>query len=321
MPTTISVIVPLYNEEENLAVLHKRLANLAESNPDFSWEFILVDDGSTDHSFEVLKRLVEQDNRIRTLRFSRNFGSHQALMAGLPEATGDVAVNLAADLQDPPELIPEMMQALKEKGADIVWAVRRTRKESVFYRLVSRIFYFLMRHLALKETPSSGTDICLINRKVIDTIVPMQEKNISLFSLILWSGFNQTSIEYDRSVRRSGKSKWTFSKRSKLVIDSIASFSYKPIRLISVSGVLISTTGFLYALVIIVNALFDKTLPEGWPALMVIVLVLSGFQLLMLGIVAEYLWRIFSEVQRRPPFIISERAGFPSSPSGIEKER
>ncbi len=191
-------------------------------------------------------------------------------MARLPEATGDVAVNLAADLQDPPELIPEMMKALKEKETDIVWAVRRTRKESVFHRIGSRIFCFLMKRLALKETPSSGADIFLINRKVID---------------------------------------------------SIASFLYFPIRLISASGILISTGGFLYAIIIIINALIYERIQQGWPALMVVILVLSGFQLLMLGIVAEYLWRTFSEVQRRPPFIISERAGFPSSSSGTERDR
>lgn len=306
----LSVVVPVYNEEKVLHVLYTRLSRVTESEPGMGWEFIFVDDASTDRSVEILKGLAATDNRVRVIRFSRNFGSHQAIMAGLSYASGDLAVNLSADLQDPPEVIPAMVRALKEHGAEIVWAVREAREDPWSKVLFARLFYLLMRAIALKDTPPTGADIVLMTRKVLETIVGMRDKNISLFSLILWSGFTQTSVPYRRERRQEGSSKWTASKRIKMVIDSVVSFSYFPIRFISGSGIVISTIGFAYAAYVVFNTLVLQTTAPGYASLMVVILVLSGFQLLMLGIVAEYLWRALSEIQHRPSFIIAERIGF-----------
>jgi len=307
----ISVITPVYNEEENIESIHNRLKGVSEGLPEIDWEFIFVDDASEDQSFAVLRKLVHKDVRIHVIRLSRNFGTFQAIMAGFTHCTGDYAVNIAADFQDPPELIPRMLHAMREGKADIVWAVRKTLKEALAKRFVNRLFYWFMRKFALPNTSPKGADIVLLSRKVIDTILLMKERNLSLFSLILWSGFQQTSIGYDRPARHSGASKWTLGKRLKLGVDSIVSFSTFPIRLISVSGMLISAVGFLFALKVIIAAFVGPTSPRGWASLMVVILVLSGLQLLMLGIVAEYLWRTFTEVQPRPPFIVSDRLGFP----------
>lgn len=306
----LSVVIPVYNEEEVLQASYARLSHVADGEPGFRWEFIFVDDASTDRSFEILKRLAASDTRVRVIRLSRNFGSHQAIMAGLSHTSGDLAVNLSADLQDPPEVIPAMVRVVRERGAEIVWAVREAREDPWHKVLFARLFYLLMRAIALKDTPPTGADIVLITRKVIDVIVAMREKNISLFSLILWSGFTQTSIPYQRERRQAGSSKWTVSKRTKMAIDSVVSFSYFPIRFISGSGIVISAIGFLYAAYVVINALVLQTTAPGYASLMVAIIVLSGFQLLMLGIVAEYLWRTLSEIQRRPSFIIAERIGF-----------
>lgn len=307
----ISIIIPVHNEKENIPVLYERLSAVANEASDYVFEFIFVDDYSSDNSFEILKSYTKQDNRVKILKFSKNFGSHVACFAGLSYCTGNAATVISADMQEPPELIPQLIHKWQQKYG-VVWAVREEREEPAIKLLLAKLYYFIMRKIALKEFPLRGADMFLIDRKVIDVITVTKEKNTSLFGLICWSGFNQATIPYKREKRISGKSNWTFSKQVKIAIDSFVSFSYLPIRLSSYAGFLISFSGFLYALFIIVRYFFYKGEVAGWSSLMVVLLIVSGIQLLILGILGEYLWRSLEESRKRPLFIIEEKAGFNS---------
>jgi dolichol-phosphate mannosyltransferase len=266
-----------------------------------------VDDGSSDRSFQFLEDLARKDSRVKVIKFSRNFGSHAACLAGLAKATGDACTFLSADLQDPPEMIA-MLISEWAKGYEVVFGIREWGKESS--RLFPKIYYKAVRRFALKNMPETGTDVFLIDRKVVDTVVSIREKNTSIFGLILWSGFKQTIVTYRKGLRLKGISKWTLGKKIKLFIDTFVSFSYIPLRLISVVGILLAFMGFLYAFFIVFNRLFFSVPVEGWASLKVVLLVVSGTQLVFLGILGEYLWRNFDETRKRPPFIIDRMIGF-----------
>jgi glycosyltransferase involved in cell wall biosynthesis len=302
----LSIIIPVYNEEENLPLLYKRVCDFVEQSDD-SYEVIFVDDGSQDRSFLILKGLASQDPRIRVLRLSRNFGSHSACLAGLISSRGRACVWLPADLQDPPEIIRRMAEEWK-KGYEIVFAVKEQGGNSP--RVFQAIYYRMVRKWALRNMPRTGIDLFLLDRKVVDVITSMQEKNTSILGLILWSGFSQTAIEYKKGERYKGVSKWTPAKKVKLFIDTFVSFSYFPIRSISVIGIIFALLGFFYAAFIIINRLLFSLPIEGWSSLMVVLLVVSGIQMLMLGVLGEYLWRNFDESRMRPSFIIAEKIGF-----------
>lgn len=302
----ISVIIPSYNEEENLHALYTRLKNIADASK-HHFEFIFIDDGSSDNSFNLLQELSAKDNRIKALGFSRNFGSHAGCMAGLIHSKGDAVTFISADLQDPPELILQLIEQWAS-GYDVVIGVRKWEKQTG--RFFPSLYYHLVRRFALKNMPQMGTDVFLIDRKVVNAIKDMKEKNTSIFGLILWSGFHQTVISYEKGTRYKGLSKWTLGKKIKLFIDTFVSFSYFPIRLISVAGILLAFFGFIYAIVVIMNRLFFFKAIEGWASLMVVLLIVSGIQMLMLGILGEYLWRSFDESRKRPVFIIDKMIGF-----------
>ncbi|MBM4135408.1 MAG: glycosyltransferase family 2 protein [Nitrospira sp.] len=302
----ISVIIPSYNEEENIPALYTRLKGIADSST-HHFEFIFIDDGSSDNSFNLLQELSAKDNRIKALRFSRNFGSHAGCMAGLIHSKGDAVTFISADLQDPPELILQLIEQWAS-GYDVVIGVRKWEKQTG--RFFPSLYYHLVRRFALKNMPRMGTDVFLIDRKVVNAIKDMKEKNTSIFGLILWSGFHQTVISYEKGMRYKGLSKWTLGKKIKLFIDTFVSFSYFPISLISVAGILLAFFGFIYAIVVIINRLFFAQAIEGWASLMVVLLLVSGVQLLMLGILGEYLWRNFDESRKRPVFIIDKMVGF-----------
>lgn len=302
----ISFIIPVYNEEENLPILCQRLQDFAK-NSEYDFEFIFIDDGSEDNSFPILKGLSAKEARIKIIKFSRNFGSHAACLAGLMYSKGDACTFISADLQDPPELIQRMIDEWK-KGYEVVIGVREWEGKSL--RLFPRIYWKLVKKFALKSMPESGTDVFLIDKKVVDAVTSMKEKNTSIFGLILWSGFKQTVITYKKGQRHKGVSKWTFGKKIKLFIDTFVSFSYSPIRVISLVGIVFALAGFFYAIFIIFNRLFLAVPVEGWASLMVVLLVVSGVQLIMLGILGEYLWRNFDESRKRPIFIIDKTVGF-----------
>lgn len=302
----VSIIIPVYNEEENLPVLHEALLNsFKDSTHEF--EVIFVDDFSTDNSLSILKEISSRDRRVKIIRFSRNFGSHAACMAGLMNSKGDACAFISADMQEPPSLILQFIKEW-EKGSRIVMGLREAEEKQ--YSFFSKIYYKLVRKFALENMPERGTDVFLIDRKVVDAITHFNEKNTSIVGLLLWSGFSQAFIPYKREQRQRGLSKWTLGKKTKLFIDTFVSFSFFPIRLISLIGIVVALVGFIYAAIVMANRLFFAKAIEGWASLMVVLLLVSGIQLLMLGILGEYLWRSFDESRNRPPFIIDQRIGF-----------
>lgn len=234
-----SIIIPVLNEEENLPHLLQAIDDAFQPRADVTLELIFVDDGSRDGTLAKLRDVAGADKRIRALSFSRNFGSHAALMAGFRHCTGDAAAYLSADLQDPPEMLLRMLEKLKD-GNQVVWGTREQREDAAATRLFSMLYSTLMRRLALKDMPNTGIDLCLIDRSVIDAITKVEEKNTSVFGLIMWSGFRQTFLPYHRRARQRGKSRWTLGKKLKLFVDSFVSFSFFPIRLVSYLGVVFS---------------------------------------------------------------------------------
>lgn len=308
----LSLLIPVLNEEENIRKLIPSVDEAFAVEPDTVLEFVFVDDGSRDSTFSILADLANHDSRVKVIRLSRNFGSHAALLAAFTHCTGDVASYLAADLQDPPEVLREMLQKWRE-GAPVVWGQRTRREEPISQKLFAQLYYQLMRRYALPQIPAGGLDICMIDRKVIDTIVEMREKNTSIFGLVLWSGFPQAFVSYERRQRQHGTSRWTLEKKIKLVVDSFVAFSFTPIRLVTYLGLTFAFLGFGYGALTIFRALMGYTTIQGWASLITIILFLSGVQLLMLGIVAEYLWRTFDESRGRPPFVVYQTAGLDNS--------
>lgn len=305
---TVSIAVPVYYNELNLPHLFPRLFGLADANPQYDFEYIFVDDGSGDNSFQILADLAERDARVRVVKLSRNFGSNAATLAGLHYVSGDCVAMIAADLQDPPELITTMLQRW-EAGKKVVLATREDREDPLVNRLLSGAFYWLFRHLAIREMPANGCDFVLVDRKVADMLVQMGEKNPYLFGLILWLGFDRDIVYYTRQKRELGKSRWTLGKRVKYFIDALVSFTYVPMRLVSALGIALALAGFVWAVVVVLNRILAGVPVQGWASLMTVVLVVSGVQLLTLGIFGEYLWRNFEETRKRPSFVIDQLIG------------
>jgi dolichol-phosphate mannosyltransferase len=317
----LSVVVPCYREADNLPTLAARIERALAARQ-FDWELVLIDDHSPDGTFEAARRLALADARVRVYRLARNCGSHLASLAGLDLARGDFAVVMAADLQDPPEVLPDLV-AQWRSGFQVVWACRGERVDvglagrlgtALYNRLVSRL-------VPDRQLPPQGADFFLVDRVVIDALKRCRESRPNVLALVLWLGFRQGTIQYRKDARLSGRSAWTLRRKVRLLLDSITGFSHLPLRLISVAGFAIATAGFLYAFWIIVSYLVNPTPVEGWASLMVVILVLSGAQMMMLGVVGEYLWRALEEGRRRPRYSI-EQAIDPTEASGaIEPER
>lgn len=299
----LTIVTPAYNEAENLPVLYQRLRRVLDSI-DTDWEWVVVDDHSTGGTFEVLTHLAGQDGRLRGFRFSRNFGSHTAITCGLNHARGECAIIMAANLQDPPEEIPRLLTEWQH-GAQVVWAVRGRREgKSAIYLGFARLYYVLMRRTgALRDLPAAGADFFLIDRCVIDAFNQFHESHVSILALITWMGFRQATISYSKQARLHGRSGWSLEKKLRLVVDSITSFTYFPIRLMSYVGFITALLGFLYAGLVVFNALRGFP-PQGWASLMIVVLVVGGVQMIMLGVLGEYLWRALDEARGRPRYII-----------------
>lgn len=309
----LSVITPAFNEAENLPVLHERLS-AALGAAGMEWEWIVVDDHSADRTFGVLQEIASRDPRVRALRLTRNLGSHTAIRCGLDEARGSCAVVMACDLQDPPAVLVELLAAWKT-GAKVVWAVRRKREGETQVNLgFSGFYYFLMRRfVGLRELPPTGADFFLIDRTVISALGQFRESNLNLFALIAWMGFPEVSIPYDKQPRLHGRSGWSLGKKVKMVIDSVASFSFLPIRLISGFGFLCALGGVAAAGTMLVRGCLGRGWPEGWASLLAVVLVVGGTQILMMGILGEYLWRALEETRQRPRYLIEARSAAPAS--------
>jgi polyisoprenyl-phosphate glycosyltransferase len=303
----LSIVVPVYHNATSLPDLLVELQKVADKNPDDTFEFIFVDDGSGDNSFEILNTLAQTESRMRVIKLSRNFGSNPAIMAGLSQAKGDAVAAIAADLQDPPALIHDMIQ-LWHDGKKVIIAAREDREDPFPTSLLSDTFYKLFRRYAINTMPERGFDFFLIDQQVCQLINDIQENNAYLMGLILWLGFDPHVLQYSRQAREEkyGQSMWTLTKKLKYFVDSFVAFSYFPIRMASGLGLLFSVLGLLYAGWVIVARLFLGIEAEGWASLMVVVLIAAGVQMLILGIIGEYMWRNLDETRRRPRFIIEK---------------
>jgi glycosyltransferase involved in cell wall biosynthesis len=307
--TRLSIIVPVYFNGPTLMALHGELSKVIDQLERVEAEMIFVDDGSGDNSFEILSSLTRLDARCKVVKLSRNHGSGIAVLAGLQSCSGNCAVIIAADLQDPPSLIPQMYKYWLE-GFPAVLAVRDSREDPVTTKIFAAVFHRLIKRFAVTDYPAGGCDVALIDRRIIDALVKMQEKNSQLISQVLWTGYSRKLIYYKRQQRMVGKSRWTLSKKLKLLVDSFTAFSYFPLRLMSSMGFVIATAGFLYAILIICRRLFYGAVAEGWSSLMVVALMISGTLLISIGIIGEYLWRVLEEVRKRPAFFVEKTIGF-----------
>ena len=302
--STVSVVVPVYFNSPTLEPLLNRLRAVAEQLRSDQFEFVFVDDGSGDDSYDVIRRESELDERVRAIRLSRNFGSNAAILAGLTYARGDCVVVLAADLQDPPELIPDLVKEWRE-GAEVVVAARRSRDDPFLSRILAGAFNRLFRRLVFRDFPAGGFDFLLVSKRVAGVLVAMGERNSYIYGQAFWVGYRRKVIEYDRTERAEGRSRWTLAKRAKYFVDAFTSFSYLPIRAASLLGFLLALAGFAYAAVLVVLRLTGVISDApGFAALAVLVLVASGVQLIVIGMIGEYLWRVLEESRRRPPFLV-----------------
>ncbi|MCU0346568.1 MAG: glycosyltransferase family 2 protein [Saprospiraceae bacterium] len=306
MPT-LSIIIPCYFNEENIPITTATLIdNERNFPPDTQFEYVLVDDGSKDATFQAITRFYEQyPHKVKAVKLASNVGSHNAILAGMHHATGDCCAMLAADLQDPPELIVQMY-AYWRKGIKLVLANRTEReKESFSQRFFANTFHRLIQRLALKNVPDGGFDLVLFDKTLKDEIVRMGEKNTHILYLLVWLGYDYVNIPYKRRERELGVSRWTLSKKVKLLIDSFIAFSFVPIRAISAIGLLLGSVAFLYATFVVLGRLTGWIpVVEGWSSLMVVLLFVSAFQMVALGIIGEYVWRTLDASRKRPNFVV-----------------
>jgi polyisoprenyl-phosphate glycosyltransferase len=306
MTKKLSIVIPIYQNEKNIAATYASLVN--EVFPHLpSYELILVDDGSQDNSYQEALKLREINENVKLIKLSRNFGQHIAIYAGLEHISGDCAVVISADLQDPLQLILQLYEKYLA-GSKVVLAVRQARAESFRQKLFSTIYHKLMKKFAIKDMPVGGFDCFLADKQVIDVLTKVEEKNSSLFAQILWLGFKRAEVFYTRQARDLGVSGWTFAKKFKLAKDSLLAFSYTPIQFIFVIGLIDCILSLTYAAYILGQKMLFGV-DVGWSSLMVIIMFTSGVQMLTLGVIGEYLWRNFDESRKRPLYVLDETQG------------
>jgi polyisoprenyl-phosphate glycosyltransferase len=300
----ISVVVPIFNEEENLFSLWQRLQSALESD-NLDHEVVLVDDGSRDATPRLLDALHDEHPHVVVVRLSRNFGHQAAVCAGLEQARGRAVVVMDGDLQDPPELIPNLVR-LWQEGNDVVYAVRRRRREGLFKRLCYRAFYRILGSISELEIPLDSGDFCLMDRRVVDALNRLPEKGRFVRGLRGFLGFRQVGLEYDRPAREAGRPKYTFRKLSGLAVDGLVSFSSYPLRLVTYTGMATAGLALILAAWVLNDAIRNQTAPRGWASTLVVVLFMGAIQLLSLGIIGEYIRLIFLETKNRPTYIVAE---------------
>ena len=302
----VSIVIPCYFNELNVAETYKVLVrDVFEKRKDIEFEIVFVDDGSRDKTLDELKKVQTYDNHVKIVKLSRNLGEFRAIVAGMSQATGDAIAVMSADLQDPPYLITEMIQYWQQ-GEKVVIAARNKRDEPWIKNFFANTYYRIVRKLVIADYPKQGFDFFLMDKSVAEILVNMQEKNSSIYVQLIWTGFNPKVIEYTRQAREKGKSMWSYKKRIDLFIDTFIVFSHTPIRWISGLGFLMSISGFISALLLVYDKLVHGSDVAGWTSLMVVVLVLAGVQMIMLGIIGEYMWRNLDESRKRPLYIIDE---------------
>ena len=298
----LSIIVPVYYNEDNLHPLYQDIKKKIIDVIDFNYELVFVDDGSGDNSWNVIQELAAQDEHIRPIRLSRNFGSHAAILCGLSHSTGDCAVVKAADLQEPTELILEMYEKWLQ-GNNVVLAIREDREDKSFF---SELYYWLTRKVALPNMPAHGFDVFLIDRKVIRVLESLDEKNSAITGQILWSGFKTAELYYVRRQREIGTSRWTLKKKIRLVSDTLFSFSTLPITFITWVGVLSRLGSAIWALNVLITKLRVGIPVEGYASLFIFQLFSFGVIMMTLGLLGNYLWRTFDASRHRPVYIVEE---------------
>lgn len=301
----ISIVIPVYYNQDNLKPLYKNIQEKLYPHAEYEWEIVMVNDGSQDDSYGVMQELAATDDRLKIFSLSRNFGSHAAILCGLSKCTGDCAVVKAADLQEPTELVLDMVKSW-EKGHNVVLAVREGRKESKQQTLFANLYYWLVRKTALPNMPKGGFDVYLLDRKVIGVLMALDEKNSALTGQILWSGFKTDKIYYTRLAREIGTSRWTLKKKIRLVSDTLFSFSTLPIKIVTVIGTLSFIGSLIWAVLVLCFKLAGMIEVSGWTTLFIFNLFSFGVIMLTLGILGEYLWRIFDASRNRPPYIIED---------------
>lgn len=302
----VSILIPAYNEQEVLGMLYERLGKLAQDNSDYKFEFLFVNDGSRDNTLEIIQKLASEDERVSYLNLSRNFGKETAMVAGFDFVKGDAMVIIDADLQDPPELIPEML-SYWEEGYDDVYARRRSRAgESPLKKLTSTWYYRILQRSTRIPIQVDTGDFRLFDRRAIDALRAFRESERYTKGMYSWIGFRKKEILYDRDPRAAGETKWNYAKLVNLAIDGITSFTTAPLRISTFVGLIVSLSAAVFILYLIIRPLFGVSTGDGYSSLMAAILFLGGVQLLSLGVIGEYVARIFNETKRRPLYFVEE---------------
>lgn len=303
---TISILIPAYNEEQVLDKLMVRLANLANNVKDYNFEFLFINDGSKDKTLDIIREYADKDPRVSYINLSRNFGKEIGMIAGLDHVTGDATVVIDADLQDPPELIPEMIR-LWEEGYDDVYAKRKSREgESWFKKFTSKMYYKTLQRVTRIPIQEDTGDFRLLDRRVVEALKEFRESQRNTKAMFSWVGFHKKEILYDRDPRAAGETKWNYVKLVELAIDGITSFTTAPLRIATYAGIAVSVLAFLYLIFLVFRTAIFGTDLAGYPSMMAVILFLGGVQLLSLGIIGEYVGRIFNETKQRPLYLIEE---------------
>ena len=303
---TISILIPAYNEEAVLDKLFVRLTDLAREQKAYNFEFLFVNDGSKDKTLAIIKDYAEKDPRVSFVNLSRNFGKEIGMIAGLDHVQGDATVIIDADLQDPPELIPDMIK-LWEEGYDDVYAKRRSREgETWLKQATSKLYYKSLQKVTSIPIQEDTGDFRLLDRRVVEALKLFRESQRNTKAMFSWVGFHKKEILYDRDPRAAGETKWNYIKLINLAVDGITSFTTAPLRISTVIGALVSIAAFLYLLFLVIRTTFFGTDLAGYPSMMAVILFLGGVQLLSLGIIGEYIGRIFNETKQRPLYLVEE---------------
>ncbi len=302
----VSILIPAYNEQEVLGMLYERLDKLAGDNDSYKFEFLFVNDGSRDRTLEIIRELADKDERVSYLNLSRNFGKETAMIAGFDFVKGDAMVIIDADLQDPPELIPEMLR-FWEEGYDDVYARRRSRAgESRLKKLTSQWYYRILQKSTRIPIQVDTGDFRLFDGRAIDALRAFRESERYTKGMYSWIGFRKKEILYDRDPRAAGETKWNYAKLVNLAIDGITSFTTAPLRISTFVGVFVSLAAAIYILYLVIRPLFGVSTGDGYSSLMAAILFLGGVQLLSLGVIGEYVARIFNETKQRPLYFVEE---------------
>ncbi|NUU61670.1 glycosyltransferase family 2 protein [Paenibacillus agri] len=313
-----SIIIPMFNEEAVIQETYRRIKKVMGTTGE-TYELLFVNDGSTDHCAEMIEEYSHWDESVRLIDLSRNFGHQVAITAGMDYAQGDAIVIIDADLQDPPELVLEMIEEWKV-GFEVVYAKRvKRRGESLFKKWTASLFYRVLRYSTDISIPVDTGDFRLIDRKVCDQLKRLPEKNRFVRGLVSWVGFRQKAIEYERDERLAGETKYPLKRMIKLSLDGITSFSYKPLKLAGYLGGVLSAAGFLYLMYVLYLAIFTDSVVKGWASMIGITLTFNGFVLVMLGILGEYVGRIYDETKGRPLYIVQEVYG--GQPQVVQEKR